>query len=158
MNSRANSLAPQIPGSKYSDKTDSQICINTFQLQSMCVRSFKTTKVYFAMTLKKSCVKIWIASQRIYTNPVIPVSASTHHKRGGDVFWMQSQQELIYSEWKNIFSNSRTKMRPKNSKLSVPAIPVTNKILNGKAMCWVFCVCSEESSLRILLCQKYQLH
>ena len=122
----------------------------------MCVRSFKTTKVYFAM--KQSCVKIWIASQGIYTNSVFPVSASTHHERGGDVFWMQSQQELIHWEWNNIFSNSRTMMRPKNSNLSVPAIPVTNKILNGKAMCWVFCVCSEESSLRMLHCQKYQLY
>ena len=116
----------------------------------MCVRSFKTTKVYFAM--KVSCVKIWIASQGIYTNSVFPVSASTHHERGGDVFWMQSQQELIHWEWNNIFSNSRTMMRPKNSNLSVPSIPVTNKILNGKAMCWVFCVCSEESSLRMLQC------
>ena len=38
MNSRANSLAPQIPGSKYSDKTDSQICIITFHLQSTDMR------------------------------------------------------------------------------------------------------------------------
>ena len=30
--------APQIPGSKYSDKTGSQICIVTFHLQSIDVR------------------------------------------------------------------------------------------------------------------------